>query len=61
MEVLTAAESAQTPYAGSSVLQLTRPLVTLDLETTGVSVETNQIVSIALVKLTPEREVGTFS
>ncbi len=36
------------------MLQLKRPIVFIDLETTGVSLSTDRIVEIAMVKLTPE-------
>lgn len=42
-------------------MNLTRPLVFFDLETTGPFPETDSIVEIALVTLTPEREVMRWS
>jgi DNA polymerase-3 subunit epsilon len=35
-------------------LTLTRPLVILDLETTGVQVQRDRIVEISLLKLSPD-------
>src|SRR4026207_2066916 len=35
-------------------LQLKRPLVFIDLETTGVNLSTDRIVEIALIKITPD-------
>lgn len=37
------------------MLQLTRPLAFIDLETTGVSLSTDRIVEIAIVKLMPDQ------
>lgn len=38
------------------MLQLSRPLIILDLETTGVNLGTDRIVEIALVKITPDHK-----
>ena len=35
-------------------LQLTRPIAFIDLETTGVTVSTDRIVEIAIVKIMPD-------
>ncbi|MBP6358588.1 MAG: 3'-5' exonuclease, partial [Sediminibacterium sp.] len=35
-------------------LQLTRPIAFIDLETTGVTVSTDRIVEIAIVKISPD-------
>ena len=35
-------------------LQLTRPLVFIDLETTGVNLSTDRIVEIAIIKIFPD-------
>lgn len=40
-------------------LQLTRPLVTLDLEATGAKPERHRIVEIAAVKLMPDGSIVT--
>jgi DNA polymerase-3 subunit epsilon len=45
----------------STVLQLKRPLVILDLETTGVNVGSDRIVEMAMVKLHPSGERKTWS
>ena len=37
-------------------LELSRPIVFIDLETTGVNLATDRIVEIALVKISPQRE-----
>ena len=37
-------------------LQLTRPIVFIDLETTGVNLATDRIVEIAIIKIFPDRE-----
>src|SRR5882757_2069068 len=37
-----------------SMLQLTRPIAFIDLETTGVSLSTDRIVEIAIIKLMPD-------
>ncbi len=37
-------------------LKLTRPLVFLDLETTGIDVATDQIIEISMIKITPGAE-----
>ena len=36
------------------MLQLTRPLAIIDLETTGVNLGTDRIVEIAIVKIMPD-------
>jgi DNA polymerase-3 subunit epsilon len=40
-----------------SVLQLTRPLAVIDLETTGTNVATDRIIEIAIIKVMPDRSV----
>ena len=35
-------------------LQLTRPIAFIDLETTGITVSTDRIVEIAIVKISPD-------
>ncbi len=40
-----------------SVLQLTRPLAVIDLETTGTNVATDRIIEIAIIKVMPDRTV----
>lgn len=41
-------------------LPLTRPLVVFDLETTGINVEKDRIVQIALIRVTPDRQRETY-
>lgn len=41
-------------------LKLTRPLVVFDLETTGINVETDRIVQIAMIKVAPDGTRSTF-
>ena len=36
------------------MLQLTRPLAFIDLETTGINLQTDKIVEIAIVKMMPD-------
>jgi DNA polymerase III subunit epsilon len=38
----------------SKIIRLERPLVVLDLETTGTKVQTDRIVEISLLKLLPD-------
>ena len=42
------------PSSAAAGLQLARPLVSFDLETTGLDVAADRIVEIACVKLTPD-------
>lgn len=37
-------------------LQLTRPIVFIDLETTGVNLATDRVIEIAIIKISPNRE-----
>lgn len=41
-------------------LNLTRPLVVFDLETTGINVEKDRIVQIAMIRVSPEGDRTTF-
>ena len=43
------------------MLQLTKPLAVIDLETTGINLATDRIVEIAIVKIMPDgtRSVNT--
>ena len=34
-------------------LQLTRPIVFIDLETTGINIATDRIIEIAIIKILP--------
>lgn len=43
-------------YKICSMLQLTRPLAIIDLETTGVNLGTDRIVEIAIVKILPDEK-----
>ena len=40
-------------------LELTRPIVFIDLETTGINVATDRIVEIAIIKIMPDRSRST--
>jgi DNA polymerase III subunit epsilon len=37
-------------------LQLTRPIVFIDLETTGVNLATDRVIEIAIIKISPDKE-----
>src|SRR5271154_1860910 len=46
-------------YGGT--MKLTKPLVVLDLETTGIWIEKDRIIEIGMIKLTPDGKQEIFS
>ncbi len=45
----------------SLIMKLTKPLVVLDLETTGIWIEKDRIIEIGMVKVTPDGKQGIYS